>query len=405
MDPNPPRTLLSDPRGKVSAVNRTSIIILALLAALAPAANGQDVAIRAGHVLPGGDTPPLENAIVLVRAGKVVSVSHAIDLPEGVPLLERPEVWLIPGFIDPCTGLGLRQDRDEVATALARDVSVQGAIDPDHRDLARARAEGITTCLVTPGDLSLFSGLGLLVKTTGAPLGADPVAKLALGPSVLRQDRPPSARSGAVALLRKAITEAHARRDPAQVDASDGLAAFARGAIAGLFTVGTPVDLDQARGIVVPLGLRVTFRLGSGFDPSALDDATARELLGGAPVIVGPFDLDTPERALRVPGRLARTGGVVLFTSQAPDAGASALRLTATLAVRYGLSPELALDALGLGAAKALGIDARVGSLAAGKDADLVLLDGPPLDPRSRVLETWIQGRRVHRAPKVEERP
>lgn len=406
MHPNLSRSRLSDRRGRVCAVNRTPFVFVVAALALLPAARGQDVAIRAGHLYPGGDAPALEGATLVIRDGKVVELSHAPTVPEGVPLVDRPGAWLVPGFVDPFTGLGLRRDRDEVAEPLARDVTVQGALDPDHRDLTRARAEGITTVLVTPGDLSPFSGVGLVLKTTGEPVaGAAPVAKLALGPSVLRQDRPPSARSGAVALLRAAITEAHGRRDRAAVDPSDGLAAFARGDLAGLFTVATPVDLDQARGIVVPLGLRVTFRLGPAFDPSALDDATARELLGEAPAIVGPFGLDTPERALRVPARLARTGGRVLFTSQAPDGPPAGLRLTATLAVRYGLEAGLALDALGLGAARALGLEERVGSLAAGKDGDVVLLDGPPLDPRSRVLEVWIQGRRVHRAAPVEERP
>lgn len=399
---NETRTYLSVPPGKVSGMAApwtVSVALFALLSlALGAPAQAQDVAIRAGRVLTGGDAPPLEGAVVLVRDGKVVAVGHGVEVPEGVPLLERPDAWLVPGFVDPCTGLGLFRDRDEVAQPLARDVTVEGAINPEHRDLALARGAGITTCLVTPGDLSPFAGAGVLLRTTGERVGAAPVAKLALGPSVLRDDRPPTARSGAVALLRQAITSAHQRRDPADVDPSDFLAAFARGELSGLFTVATPVDLDQARGIVVPLGLRVVFRLRPGFDPSALDDAEALELLGGAPAIVGPFDFTTPERTLRVPGRLARAGVQVLFTSQAPDGPAEGLRLTAALAVRYGLAPERALDALGRGAAAALGVEERLGTIAAGKDADLVLLDGPPLDLSSRVLETWIQGRRVHRA-------
>ncbi len=380
-------------------LGRSVLLTACLASALAAPAAAQDVAIRAGHVLPGGGAPPLEGAIVLVRGGRVVEVGHAVQVPVGVPLLERPDAWLIPGLIDPCTGVGLLRDRDEVAEPLARDVTVDGAIDPEHRDLARARAAGITTLLVTPGDASPFAGAGVVIASTGVPLDAAPVAKLALGPSVLRGDRPPTARSGAVALLRRAITEAHQRRDPSQVDPADVLAAFARGDLPGLFAVATPVDLDQARGIVVPLGLRVTFRLLPGFDPSALDADAARDLLGGAPAVVGPFGLDSPERALRVPARLAAAGVPVLFTSQAPDGPAEGLRLTAALAVRYGLAPERALDALTRGAAAALGVADRVGTVAPGKDADLVLLDGPPLDLSSRVLETWVRGRRVHRAP------
>lgn len=407
-DPKTRRSAASDGPARAAAALARVVLLLLPLVAAAPAARGQDVAIRAGRVLTSADAPPLEDAVVLVRDGKIAAVGHTVEVPVGVPVLHRPSAWLVPGFVDPCTGLGLRRDRDEVAHPLARDVTVDGAIDPEHRDLQRARAAGITTCLVTPGDASPFSGAGLVIATTGVPLEAPPVAKLALGPTVLRGDRPPTARSGAVALLREAITEAHQRRDPDQVDPADLLAAFARGELPGLFSVATPVDLDQARGIVLPLGLRVTFRLLPGFDPSALDPAEARDLLGGAPAVVGPFGLDAPERALRVPARLAGAGVQVLFTSQAPDGPVEGLRLTAALAVRYGLSPERALDALTRGAAAALGVEERVGTITPGKDADMVLLDGPPLDLSSRVLETWVRGRRVHRAspaPGEEGRP
>jgi hypothetical protein len=375
-----------------------ALLVVALLGLGAPA-RAQDVAIRAGHVVIGGATPPLEGAIVLVRGGKVAAVGHVVEVPAGVPLLERPGAWLVPGFVDPSTGLGLRFDRDEVAGALARDVTVEDAFDPDHRDFARARAAGVTTVAVVPGDADLFGGAGVVVKTTGERVGAAPVAKLALGRSVLRGDRAPTSQAGAVALLREAITTAHLTRDPADVDPADVLGAFARGEVVGLFTVATPGDLDQARGLTVPLGLRVVFRLDPGFDPAALDDAEVKDLLGDAPAIVGPFDLDTPARALRVPARLARGGARVLFTSQAPDLAPDALRLTAALAVREGLDPATALDALSLGAAEALGVADRVGTLDAGKDGDMVLLDGPPLDLSSRVLEVWVDGRRVVHAP------
>jgi len=63
--------------------------------------------------------------------------------------------------------------------------------------------------------------------------------------------------------------------------------------------------------------------------------------------------------------------------------------------VRGGLSREKALEALTLAGARMLELDDRIGSLEPGKDADLVVLSGDPLSVHTKVLETWVEGRRV----------
>ena len=81
----------------------------------------------------------------------------------------------------------------------------------------------------------------------------------------------------------------------------------------------------------------------------------------------------------------------------------SDLRLTAALAVHAGLPAPKALFALTQGGADALGVGAQVGSLEKGKQGDLVVLSGPPLDLGSRVLELYVAGRRVYRRPAPKE--
>jgi hypothetical protein len=377
-----------------------------LLALLAAPAAAQDVAIRAGHVIPGGGVPPLEDAMVLVQGGRIVAIGHGLEVPVGVPTVAHPTGWLVAGFVDPSTTLGALGEADDIASALEPDASV--APNVAHRDFARARAAGITAALVAPGDLDLVGGAARLLKTTGARLGDAPLAKLSLHPWAYRPDRPPTSRAGAADLLRRTLAEAHnAGSESGEADPTDAgralLVGFARGELAGLWTVGTPLDLRLGRDLASPYGLRVLWRLAPWFTAEDVDEAFS--VAGRGPsglstlgVVVGPFALESPPALLRVPAAVKAAGQQVLFTSGAPGAPPGALRLSAALAVRHGLPADVALDALTRAAAEALGVADRIGTIEAGKDGDLVVLDGPPLDPATRVLETWVEGRRVHQA-------
>jgi imidazolonepropionase-like amidohydrolase len=120
------------------------------------------------------------------------------------------------------------------------------------------------------------------------------------------------------------------------------------------------------------------------------------------PVLVWPAplgreradELEAHDPALA--GRLARAGVQVLLGSGGRDPAATRdLPLLAGLAVAHGLPREQAFAALTLGAARALDVADKLGSVEAGKDADLIVLDGPPLETTSRVQYTISAGRVV----------
>ncbi|MBK8979533.1 MAG: amidohydrolase family protein [Planctomycetes bacterium] len=139
----------------------------------------------------------------------------------------------------------------------------------------------------------------------------------------------------------------------------------------------------------------------------ANDAVDTPELLGDepAPVMVGP-ELVVRERGRLVnrPATLADADvPVILVTGD--TAGSSVLPLHAAHAIRYGLSPEVALAALTIEPARAFGIDSRVGSLARGKDADFTVFDGSPFEPTSRPLLVVCNGRVVFDARETERSP
>jgi imidazolonepropionase-like amidohydrolase len=102
---------------------------------------------------------------------------------------------------------------------------------------------------------------------------------------------------------------------------------------------------------------------------------------------------------------LTRAGIKVMVNTDDPVTESRFLLRTASIPVRGGLSPEVALKAITLHPAQALHLDDRVGSLETGKDADFVVLSGDPFSVYTRVLETYIDGRRVFRLADEKDRP
>ncbi|MEC7921804.1 MAG: amidohydrolase family protein, partial [Planctomycetota bacterium] len=134
--------------------------------------------------------------------------------------------------------------------------------------------------------------------------------------------------------------------------------------------------------------------LGAGrAGPVAKELAASGITVALGPVLNTANDLRRDMKTERLAGVYARAGIPLVISSGAASAESSRyLRMEACAAVRGGLDPEKALEALTLQPAKRLGLEKKTGSIEKGKDADLVLLDGPPLDIRSRVVSVFVDG-------------
>ena len=156
-----------------------------------------------------------------------------------------------------------------------------------------------------------------------------------------------------------------------------------------------PANYATALRLAEEFGYRLV--LDHGTESYLIADRVAE---AGVPVLYGPLivsrsKVEVRHRTPAAPGLLAAAGVEVSIITDHPVVPIEFLVHQAALAVKHGMDPADALRALTLHPARVLGLEDRLGSLAPGKDADLVLWEGDPLDVRNRSLRVWQGGREV----------
>jgi imidazolonepropionase-like amidohydrolase len=381
------------------------------------------IALVGARVLPI-DTAPVEDGTVLLRDGLIEAVGPRgeVEVPADAEVVDASGGWVLPGLVDAHVHLGVweegegwaGQDTNEMTDPVMAAARAIDAINPREQGFDDALMGGITTVNVNPGSGNPIGGQAVALKTYGRvvdemvlrnPSGV----KAALGENPKRvygdQKKTPSTRLGVALVLRRAF--AAARSYQARVDAADG----------------KPVDTDLVSEILVKVlegeipwrqhchradDIATALRLADEFGYRlVLDHGTESYLLADllaerqVPVLYGPLivsrsKVEVRDRSLRAPGILDRAGVEVSIITDHPVVPIEYLITQAALAVREGMDRDAALRAVTINPARVLGVEDRVGSLSPGKDADVVLWSGDPLDLQSRVLRTWIDGVEVY---------
>jgi len=374
---------------------KTAVLLLLFcgLALSAPSAQGtpgagpaETLALRGAKVFTGTGTVH-ENGVVLIRNGKIEAVGAGLNIPAGYTVKDFGSAMIAPGLVDPDTALGASGSNSEPVTAVQPGASAEDVFDRFHEDFERALAAGITTVLITPSGQNVIGGTAVAVKTAGAARGERIVRTsgplmVTIGPSAQMRERIPTSQIGAVDLLEQTLERARSGKER-----SPRLRAFARGKLDGFFRVSSRIEIDRAVAIQKEYGLRLTLvGVGDGWRMMGTLEAA------GLPLVLGGYSFNTPDRYLRVPARAKEAGLKIAFTSGAPAANPATLRTTTALAMRHGLDRETALKAITGHPAEITGIAHRVGSLLPGKDADMVVFSGDPLDLSSRILNVYVNG-------------
>ncbi|MHA7261927.1 amidohydrolase [Arthrobacter sp. TMN-37] len=374
------------------------------------------LAILNAHVVPI-DGDPFDGTVVL-EGGKITALGAGVEAPPGMETLDAAGKWLLPGFVDAHVHLGTHEegegsagdDTNEMTDPVMAGVRVLDAINPYDPGFDDALAGGVTTVNVNPGSGNPIGGLAVAIHTHGryieemllrSPSGL----KSALGENPKRvyggKDKTPSTRLGTALIIRKAFKDAQNYLGKDDENARDPHLE----ALAMVLRREIPWRQHAHRADDIATALRLADEFGYDL---VLDHGTEAHLLAdvlavrGTPVLIGPLfttksKVELRGRSLANPGRLAAAGVEISIITDHPVIPINFLVHQATLAVKEGLDRTTALRSITLNPAKVLGLADRLGSLAVGKDADVVLWSGDPLDVMQRALTVWIGGRQVYR--------
>jgi imidazolonepropionase-like amidohydrolase len=398
-------------------MRRTSLLATLALA-LTPAALAAQLAVRGEtvHTMAGA---PIRDGVVLIGAdGRIERVGPAasVAVPAGTRTLTARVVT--PGLVDAHSVVGLagilNQDHDQ--DQLERSDPIQPelrAVDAyNARDplVAYLRSMGVTTLHTGHGPGALVSGRTMIVKTRGASVDealvdSATMVAMTLGAEVSRvfSGKSPGTRAKGMAMLRAELVKAQEYRRKTAKDTSaardlglETLVAVLDRRLPALVTVHTVTEILDALRLQREFGFRLV--LDGAAEAYLVADAIRA---AGVPVIlhptmVRPGNLD--ENATLEAAKRLRDAGIPVALQSGYEAYVPKTRVVlfeAAIAAANGLAFDQALAAVTIDAARIIGVDERVGSLAPGKDGDLALFDGDPFEYTSHVCAVVIEGRVV----------
>src|SRR6478752_7772092 len=347
------------------------------------------IAITGARVVPVIGDP--FDGTVLMHGGRIAAMGTDVTVPADATVINADGRWVLPGFIDAHTHLGVHeegegwagQDTNEMTDPVTAGVRALDAINPAEIGFADALTGGVTVAVHTSGrtvdDMVLRSPAGLK-----SALGENP--KRVYGDKKAM----PSTRLGTAAVIRNAFVDAQNYR--AKLDDPDRKGPADRNlkleALASVLAGEIPWRQHSHRADDIATAIRIADEFGYRL---VIDHGTEAHLIAdllaakNIPVLIGPLfttrsKVELRRRSLANPGRLAGAGIEISIITDHPVVPINFLVHQATLSVKEGLDRETALRAITINPARVLGLADRIGSVAVGKDADLVLWSGDPLD-------------------------
>jgi imidazolonepropionase-like amidohydrolase len=413
---------------------RAHVLLAAAMAAAAPIAGAQTIAITGGKVYPVSG-PVIENGTVLMRDGNIVAVGANVAVPADAQRIDATGKVVTPGLVNAATQLTLVEIGAVGSTREAQARGREGiaaafrpweGLNPTSVLISPARNAGITTVLVTPsgGLISGQAGVIHLVSGTAADmLLKAPVAMVAaLGPARGPNGSP---RAETIMRLREILDDARVYRtrradfERAQTRPFaagrldlEALLQVLDGRIPMLVEADKSSDIEAAMKLARDYGFKLIIQGGAEAWQVADKLAAAR-----VPVLTGAMN-NIPDSFAALgqrqenAGILSKAGVQVSVIGNAGGGDEEAfnvrnVRYEAGNAVAYGMDWNAALRSITLTPAETFGIADRVGSLSAGKLADVVIWSGDPLEFASQPERVFVRGqemRQPSRQDMLEER-
>ncbi|MEM7165394.1 MAG: amidohydrolase family protein [Planctomycetota bacterium] len=366
--------------------------------------------------------PPIENGVVVIRDGKISAVGKSGDvaIPEGFRVFEAAVVT--PGLVDAHSVVGVAgiynnprgdQDQLERSEPIQPELRALDAYNPHEELVAWVRGFGVTTVHTGHAPGELITGQSIIVKTTGNTVEEAVIVERAALTATLAQSArkdeaaaSPGTRGKMVALLRAEFVKAQEyRAKRADADAEEPTERSLRlDALVDALDRKLPVLITahRAQDIASALRLQREFGFKLWLDGCA-EGYVVRDAIkaAGVPVILHPSMQRSTGEAENLSFETAaklRAAGIPVALQSHYEGYVPKTRVVlfeAAIAAANGLGLEGALETITIAAAKILGIDDRVGSLAVGKDGDIALYDGDPFEYTTHCIATIIEGKQV----------
>ena len=360
-------------------------------------------------------------ADILVKDGKIAAIGEHLEVA-GAEVMDASGRDVYPGFVDAHSHLGLDgygigfegQDYNEGSDPCTPQLRGIDSFNPMDPTVNMAAMGGVTCVGTGPGSANVLGGTFFAVKTTGRCVDdmvvKDPVAmKCAFGenPKRFYKGRGNEVRMATAAHLREMLLKASDYKERKEAAGDDPLKrpAFDMKLEALIPVLNREIPLKahahQANDILTAIRIAKEFHVKLTLEHTTEGNLIVDELVkAGYACAVGPslghatkFELQN--KTWTTPGVLAKAGCQVSIITDAPVTPQKYLSLCAAMAVRAGMEPYEALKAITISPAKHLGIEDRVGSLEVGKDADILIFSGDPLDGISLPDQVLIDGKLI----------
>ena len=360
---------------------------------------------------------PIPCGYVDFEDGKITGCGAMKDAPAySGEVLDAKGGYILPGFIDAHTHIGISEeglrwegeDCNETTGAVTAEMRVTDGFNPFDTAIAKARRAGVTAAGVSPGSTNVIGGQIAAVKLVGRNIDdmivkAPAAIKFALGENPKRnygnaKGSEPMTRMAIAAVMRRTLEKAKryaAKKEAGEDvwdDGLDPLLPLLRGEIPAHFHAHRADDILTAIRISKEFGLKYSILHATGAEKIA--DLLAET--GTIPVVgpsIGPAGKpETQGTSFATCARLHEAGMEVAITTDHDVTPLWLLPMFTAMCVREGLPEEAALRAITIHAAKALGVDDRIGSIKPGKDADIVVYDGHPFHYMTKLVAVFING-------------
>lgn len=372
----------------------------------------------------------IERGTVLIEGSKIAAVGADVAVPAGARVIDAADQVLTPGIIDAHTHLGISEegisfegaDYNEMTDPMTPHMRARDGINPEEQGLKDAYTHGITAAWVAPGSANVIGGQACTIRTYGRTVDdmmLQPFAglKCATGENPKRvyngKGKMPMTRMGTAALFREWFYKAKEyirKKEQAKAEGKEPEFDLKLEPIAAVLRREQPLRVHAHRHddimtvVSIAREFDVDFTIEHCTEGHKVADYLAREpRLKG--VVVGPnmssrTKYELRDKSFETPGVMQRAGVKTAIMTDHPVIPVQYVFTCAAYAVKAGMDRDEALKALTLNAAEICQVGDRIGSIEVGREADLALFSGHPLDLPTECVATIIAGEVVYQNPK-----